>query len=135
MKLTVFPENKSNPADYLLAFGCVVLAGVVRVLLDPWLGNNHPFSTFLLALIFVVSRCGLGPSIVALVLSLASANYFFLEPRYTFIIKGTAEQIGYLIDIICGVSVVFYLYFLRRLQDEINREKQDRPKQSEKMHI
>jgi K+-sensing histidine kinase KdpD len=126
VKIIIFPENKSSSKEYLLAFGCVVLAGAGRALLDQWLGNTHPFSTFLLALIFVVSRFGLGPSIFALVLSLAAANYFFLDPRYTFMIKGTAEQIGYMIDMICGVSVVFFLYFIRRLQDEINKEKKNR---------
>ncbi len=123
MKLTVFPENKSSVREYLLAFGCVALAGATRALSDAWLGNTHPFSIFLLALIFIASRFGFGPSIAALLLTLASANYFFLEPRYTFSIKGTAEQIGYVIDIVCGAAIVFYLYFLRRLQEEINKEK------------
>jgi K+-sensing histidine kinase KdpD len=120
-EVAIFRKTKSSPKQYAFAVGSVVLAGIMRWLLDSWLGNTYPFGTFLVALAFVAGCLGLGPALLALVLSLLAANYFFLEPRYTFYIQGTAALIGYVIDIICGVSIVFLVYFVQRLQHEIDK--------------
>lgn len=117
----------SSPRSYVFVVALVILGGIVRAMLDPWLGNTYPFATFLVVLPFVAWRLGLAPSVLALVLSLLAANFFFLEPRYTFTIVGAAAQIGYALDIFCGVAVVFFVESMRRVRHAVlENEKQYR---------
>ncbi|MFO0892616.1 MAG: hypothetical protein U0790_26170 [Isosphaeraceae bacterium] len=54
---------------YGLAVVLVLLAAAVRRVLDLILGDLFPFPLFLLGLMLAGWKCGLGPSIVCLILS------------------------------------------------------------------
>ncbi len=70
----------------LTRYGMAVLAAagavVVRLLLDPLLGNSLPLLLACLAVVVTAWYGGFGPSLVALLLGLLSAAYFFLPPRH-----------------------------------------------------
>ena len=59
--------------EWLFHYGsaliAVVLATVIRLVLDPFLGDPFPFLTFFIAIIFAAWYGGYGPSLLALVLS------------------------------------------------------------------
>src|SRR4051794_19945506 len=60
----------------LLRYGsailAIVLATVIRLVLDPITGGRHPVGVFFLAIVFAAWYGGFGPSLVALALSLAA---------------------------------------------------------------
>jgi K+-sensing histidine kinase KdpD len=68
-------------ARYTLALVAITLALIVRCLLDPVLGNYTPFITLFAAVAFSAAYAGLGPSILATVLGLLGATYWFVPPR------------------------------------------------------
>ena len=73
-------KTLSGPWAYAAAVAGVALATVLRNALHPVLGPNYPFATYFFVVIVTAWACGLGPSIVALVLGAVYAWFFFLPP-------------------------------------------------------
>ncbi|MBV8231101.1 MAG: PAS domain S-box protein, partial [Planctomycetaceae bacterium] len=71
----------ASPLRYGIALLSVILATVIRLALDPLLGNHFPLFAFFVAIVFTAWHCGFGPSFLALVLSWWSADYFLLQRR------------------------------------------------------
>ena len=72
------------PMAYGLAVLAVLGSLLVRLPLVPWLGDHAELMTFLPAVIPGAYLGGLGPGLLATVLSVVAADYFFIEPRYSF---------------------------------------------------
>ena len=87
----------------------IALAIVLRLLLDPVLGNRFPFITLFFAVVLVAWLVGLGPSIAALILSCLSAAYFILPPRGTLWVQGADNQLGFGIFCLAGLAVAAVL--------------------------
>lgn len=67
---------------YVLAVAAVLAAALLRFALSPVLAPEHlPFITFLAAVIFCAWRCGLGPSILAVLLSVLIRWWAFAPPQ------------------------------------------------------
>jgi len=69
---------RSSPSGYAAAALAVAAATAVRLALSAPLGRRQPLIVFFLAVLFAAWRCGLGPSILAVVLSIAVATWLFL---------------------------------------------------------
>jgi PAS domain S-box-containing protein len=93
----------SRTREYIVAVLAAVLAVLVRRLLDPALGDLHPFVISLLAVIFVAWEGGFGPAMVTLLISTAGIVYWFVHPRGSWIIVGLPNQIGFGLFIFGGV--------------------------------
>lgn len=78
-------EHKKWPIvqQYGLAILLVALATAFRFLLEPYMGLTVPYVTYFLSNALVIRFTGIGPSVVAIVLSTLASDYFFLPPRYT----------------------------------------------------
>jgi signal transduction histidine kinase len=63
---------------------------------NPLLGGYVPYSTFLPAVAFCAWYCGIGPSILRVVVALLAAQYWFIPPIHSLRIVGTAQMIGIL---------------------------------------
>jgi PAS domain S-box-containing protein len=69
-------------ARYGVALAALVAATAVRWLLDPALGDQLPYVTYFVAVVFVAWFCGLGPSILTLAGGAWLADALFVAPRY-----------------------------------------------------
>jgi PAS domain S-box-containing protein len=69
---------------YLVAAGLVAASTLVRLLLDPWLGDSLPYITYFAAIVMAAWLGRLGPSLFAVVLSCIAAEWFFIPPRHSF---------------------------------------------------
>src|SRR5215211_7695912 len=69
---------------YVVAAGLVAAATLVRLLLDPWLGDGLPYITYFAAIVAAAWLGRLGPSLLALVLSCVAAGWCFIPPRHSF---------------------------------------------------
>src|SRR5437870_2050895 len=67
---------RSLAARYGTALLAVAVALLVRLVLDPLVGDGLPFLAFCLAVVAVAWHGGFGPSFLALVLGLLAAAYF-----------------------------------------------------------
>ena len=72
--------TRSTIARYAVACLSVVVATGIRSSLQSTLGPRQPYFFFLIATIFSAWTCGLGPSILVVVLSAISVSYYFLPP-------------------------------------------------------
>ena len=95
---------------YATAFLAVTVALLVRLGLDPVVGDDVPFVTFYLAVCWSPGPAA-RPALVAVILSILAADFFFLPPRYDFgiyLLHHQIETAGFLnvgigIGLICEV--------------------------------
>ena len=70
--------------QYGFAIPMVALATMVRILLKPIIPTGFPFLTFFLVVMLAAWRGGLGPGLLASVLSTLTADLLLIEPVYEF---------------------------------------------------
>jgi PAS domain S-box-containing protein len=94
--LTSLSPAASTVARYILG----ILAGVgsllLRDFLSPFLGPHNPYHTAWLAVVFSAWYCGLGPSVVTVLIGAAGIWYWFLPPVHQFGGKAVPEISGLL---------------------------------------
>lgn len=83
------------------------------MLVDPIVGDRHPFVTYILAIIFTAWYCGLWPAVLALVFGFLSAAYFFATPRGSIAIHGLDMQVGCAIYVAVGFSSILFSELMR----------------------
>ena len=88
-------------ARYAAALIAVAAAVVLRMLIDPYLGDRFPFATFFLAVVVTGWFGGLGPALLAVVLGYLAADWFFIPPR------GQISMVGVTPDVVVGAAVYF----------------------------
>jgi PAS domain S-box-containing protein len=93
-------------AGYAIAVGSIGLAVVVRLAIDPGLGDHLPYVTFFIAVAITTWFGGLGPSLAAVVLGALAANWVFMSPRHTLWIAGSMHQVGYAAYFAIALSIV-----------------------------
>jgi len=71
-------------SGYLVAIATVGVATLMRLLLDPILGEHHPFTLYFAAVAVTSWYGGFRPGLLALVLSYFGADWFFIAPRFEF---------------------------------------------------
>lgn len=89
----------SNKRNYGIALLSVVLAAVVRRLLDPVMGDNLPYYIFYFAVIATTVLAGAGPGLCAMGLGYGVATFFFAPPRLSL-------ELGVMKDVIGGFRFV-----------------------------
>src|SRR6202167_5753690 len=70
--------------DYLLGVITALIALLLRHLLSPLLGMENPYLTAWAAVVFSAWYCGIGPSVVCLVISIVGIWYWFLPVFHSF---------------------------------------------------
>jgi len=88
-----------------VAAASVTVAIAARIVLEPILGGGLPFITLFPAIMVAAWVGGLGPGLFATVLSLAAADYFWLEPAHSFLIADGGEVVGLLIFGTIGTAI------------------------------
>ncbi|MFY4728159.1 PAS domain-containing protein [Nitrospira sp. BLG_2] len=73
---------------YGFAVLVVALATLIRFAVKPIIPSGYPFFTFFLAVMLAAWRGGLGPGLVASVLSTLVADLLFIEPIYAVALTG-----------------------------------------------
>ena len=74
---------------YALACGVVALCTALAWAMFPYFELANIIMTYLLGVVAVAMRTGLGPSIVASVFSVGAFDFFFVPPFYTFAVSDT----------------------------------------------
>ncbi|MDB5311056.1 MAG: domain S-box [Gemmataceae bacterium] len=89
---------------YMVAVLAIVLAVLVRRLLDPILGNDHPYVVPLLAIIFVAWEAGFGPAVLAAGVLAVATRYWFVQPRGEWAVEGLSNQVGFGLFVFIGLA-------------------------------
>src|SRR5262245_55031873 len=107
------PSVRSLLARYGVALLALAAALLARLAADPLVGNALPFLTFSLAVVTAAWYGGFGPSLLALVLGLLAATYFFIPPRYSRAASLAAGRVRVAGFLFLGVSIGLFSEGLR----------------------
>lgn len=80
---------------YLLAVTLVGLAFVLRLSVDPWLGEQSPYLLFVVAVAVAGLFGGVRPALLAAALGAVLAYFCFVPPRYQFGFAGLSDAVGF----------------------------------------
>ena len=86
--------SKTTGVTYAVALLATVVALLVRLGLNLFLGDYVPYITLFPAVAFCAWYCGIGPSIVSVVVALLGAQYWFIAPAHPLRTVGMAQVIG-----------------------------------------
>jgi signal transduction histidine kinase len=86
--------SKNISTRYAAAFSATVVALLIRWALNPVLGDSVPYVILFPAVAFSAYFCGVGPSIVAVILCLAGARYWFASPIHSLLDPELAQSVG-----------------------------------------
>ena len=89
--------SESTGLRYALALLATVVALLARMGLNPFLGDYVPYITLFPAVAFCAWYCGVGPSILSVVVAVMGAKYWFIPPTHSLRIVGMPQVIGILI--------------------------------------
>src|ERR1051325_3195749 len=108
-RISPFGTGRSiEPNPYLrygLAIVSVILMTLLRMALQPLLGTSYGFITFYVAIALSGWYGGLGPAILAIVLSAFSAARFFIPSDNTLLIPGVGDRVAVLVFAFVGLTI------------------------------
>lgn len=81
--------QKSGLKDWILSLGTVAFSTLFVVLMRPYFTLVDVAMLYILGIVFVSSFTGKWPSLLVTILSVASLNFFFVPPFYTFSVHDT----------------------------------------------
>jgi signal transduction histidine kinase len=93
-------------ARYLVAFGAAMVALLVQGSLRPLLGDHFPYVAFFPAMALCAWLCGLGPSIMAVLLALAGVRYWLLSPAHALSTPDRVEVPGMVAFLVAAGCIV-----------------------------
>jgi signal transduction histidine kinase len=109
---------KRPGARYAVALLATAAALLIRLALNPFLGDTLPYVLLFPAVAFCAAYCGVGPSILSVVVALIGARYWFISPVHSLRIQGTPQTVGILAFLLVS-SVVVAMGEARRRREEV----------------
>ena len=135
--------TKTTPTilRYGLAVGSFALALGLGLLLNHFNFRGLADPLFLLAIAITAWYAGLGPAILALLLSFLTFDYFFIEPAYTLYM--TREDVPHFIIFVLFASLITRFAAVRRRverdllqsRDELEKEVAERTQQASLLNL
>ena len=123
------PETRKREArerrGYVAAVLITSLAAGISALVHPRFEEANLIMLFLLGVIWIASRYGRGPSILASVLSVAAFDFFFVHPYLTFSVTDTEYVLTFVVMLVTALTISTLTVRLRQ-QADAAREREQR---------
>jgi PAS domain S-box-containing protein len=113
---------------YALAFASAGCATVLRLAVDPYV-EGVPFITFWPAAIITALISGFGAGLFCVALSAAAADFFVLEPRWSFYVENPADVADLLLF---ALLACFCVIIISQMRDGIERDQTRKALQASK---
>jgi signal transduction histidine kinase len=118
-------HSMKNP--YWLALLSALFGFFLRLAIDPWLGNQMPYITFLVAVAVVGLFASVGPALASAGLGAVIAYWCFVPPRYQWGFRGVSDAAGFFSYLAAALGIVLltgarkkaYAEAERRLHDQL----------------
>lgn len=94
----------SAPARYGIAVGAAIVAVLFRLAFDPVWGVKLPYITLFPAIMVSAWLGGLWPGVLTTLITGTAAEYFWIEPSYSWQVGNVSELLG--IAVFLGVGIV-----------------------------
>jgi two-component system sensor histidine kinase KdpD len=97
--------RRSRPLGYALAALVVLAASLVSWAMGGSFDKLNLAMVYLLGIVFVATRYGRGPSLLAVLLSVAAFDFFFVPPHLTFAVSDTQYLVSFAVMLVVGLLV------------------------------
>ena len=118
-------KRTSKPLEYVYALTGVSLATAVAWGMAPYFGSANLIMMYLIAVIIIAIQCGRGPSILASVMSVATFDFFFVPPYFSFAVSDIQYLLTFAVMLIVAL-VISNLAVRIREQAELARYRERR---------
>jgi two-component system sensor histidine kinase KdpD len=100
------PKKKSYLGYFLALISCAAITGI-SFLLNYYFGFDEPdiVMLYLLSITFTAIYFGLGPSILASVVSVAAFDFFFISPKWSFSVEHPQALLTFAIMFLVGIII------------------------------
>jgi PAS domain S-box-containing protein len=112
------PRSASRLHAFTFAVSIVLVAALLRLAADPWLGRSVPYLLYYPAVMFAAWYGGFWPGILATALSALMASFWYLMPVGTFSIHDPGEQLSLVVFLATGALIA-------RLHETVRRAQKD----------
>jgi PAS domain S-box-containing protein len=115
------------PMPAILRYGIAVLSVAIGIGLDFYLLRHFDakLTPFLFAVAVTVWYAGTGPGVLAIVLSVLSLNYFFLQPFFSFNPISYADLVYLTFCAFCALAVGWVSAVRRRTEQELRQARDE----------
>jgi len=126
----VLPLDSRIRNPYWLAILSALFGLALRLAIDPWLGNQMPYITFLVAVSLVGLFGEVSAALLSTVLGAILAYFCFVQPRYRLGFQGISDAAGFFAYLAAALGIVLltgarkkaYLRAEQRLQQQLTAE-------------
>src|SRR5258708_377249 len=111
----------------------LVSTGVLLLLrwpLWPVLGSTHPSLFYIPAVMLSASLGGLWPGLLATLLSALAADYFLIEPRFSFGVADVANAVAFAVFVLIGTFISVLSESLHRARHRLLADARQRADQT-----
>lgn len=105
----------------LLAIGTTLLTFLLRLLVDPWLGDQMPYITFILAVAVTGLYGGTRPALLATLLGAGTAYFCFVPPRYQWGFAESSDAVAFAVYLLVAVGVILLTRARNRAAEQAER--------------
>src|SRR5215467_4119295 len=115
--------QRTWPVKYGIAVVAMLVATLLRLALTPLIGeSDRPFFTYWPALLIASWYGGFRGGALCILLSGATAAYFFEPPLHSFWVSDPGDRIGLMLFLVVGFSVALLSKAQKRAVERANRE-------------
>src|SRR6201987_6350577 len=127
MRQVMANRDPSSPMPTILRYGIAVLSVAIGIGLDFLLLRHFDakLTPFLFAVATTVWYAGTGAGVSAIVLSVLSLNYFFLQPFFSFGPIGYADLVYLTFCTFCALAVGWVSAVRRRTEQELRQAREE----------
>jgi len=100
-----FSEKTFSWKDYGYSILTVAGSTAISWMLYSFVDLSNLIMVYLLGILFISSRQGLGPSVFASFLSVVALDYFFVPPRFEFSVSDTQYVLVFFVMFLLGVAI------------------------------
>jgi len=111
--------------SYAVALGVVGLCTGIAWLMFPYFGLSNLIMVYLLGVVAVAARSGRGPTVFTSVLSVATFDFFFVPPYFSFAVSDTQYLVTFMVMLIVAL-VISGLTVRIRAQADAARDRERR---------
>lgn len=99
------PRHRSRRPAYLKGLAAVALATALCAALFDVLGPTNLVMIYLLAVVWVATHYGRGPSILAVIASVALFDFLFVQPYFSFAVSDTQYLLTFAVMLTVGLTI------------------------------
>ena len=119
MNSRIQPWLEGEPQRYVLALVVTALFLVLRGVLDPVIGSYVPYLAVLPAIVFSAWFCGLGPSILSMLVAFLGEQYWFIPPVHSLRVLDNPDLAGAIVYFVVSLTIILFAERTRRITTKL----------------